>query len=173
MEVEFNDITLKNGKTIEFKDAERLLNEAADVHWEGKALCDKLNLENKKLKEFCRTLLEKNESDKKLVEGCQKECAFVLEKAIKLSEEKEKKPGWKFFKQDDDLVCDINFSDEESDDEEATPPGSPSEYTPIKQRGRKWLFNKNFELYDENLHFIKKFDSKFKLIAHFHPKNKF
>ena len=79
MEIEFNGITLKNGKYIEFKDAER---------------------------------------DKKLVEGCRKECAFVLEKAVKLCEVKENKssePGWKFFKEDDDLVCDINFSDEEDD----------------------------------------------------------
>ena len=118
MEIEFNGITLKNGKYIEFKDAERVLNEAADVHNEGKALVAHLNRENEKLKEFCKTLIEKNESDKKLVEGCRKECAFVLEKAIKLSEEKENKssePGWKFFKEDDDLVCDINFSDEEDD----------------------------------------------------------
>tara|TARA_R110000824_G_scaffold17754_1_gene71415 strand:+ start:513 stop:1172 length:660 start_codon:yes stop_codon:yes gene_type:complete len=118
MEIEFNGITLKNGKYIEFKDAERVLNEAADVHNEGKALVAHLNRENEKLKEFCKTLIEKNESDKKLVEGCRKECAFVLEKAVKLCEVKENKssePGWKFFKEDDDLVCDINFSDEEDD----------------------------------------------------------
>ena len=94
MEIEFNGIQLKNGKYIQFKDTERVLNEAMDVHQEGKALCDKLNLENKKLKEFCKTLLEKK---------------------FAIKENRAAGPGWKFFKEDDDLVCDINFSDEEDD----------------------------------------------------------
>ena len=118
IEIEFNGIELKNGKMINFKDAAQVLNEAMDVHQEGKALCDKLNRENEKLKEFCKTLIKKNESEKKLV---------------------------------DDLVCDINFSDEESDEESPPPQGKkkPSEEkcsrTYIREIGQDWFYNKNFE----------------------------
>tara|TARA_R110002167_G_scaffold53103_1_gene152580 strand:+ start:100 stop:960 length:861 start_codon:yes stop_codon:yes gene_type:complete len=175
MEIEFNGIQLKNGKYIQFKDTERVLNEAMDVHQDGKKLVDKLNRENEKLKEFCKTLIEKNESDKKLVEGCRKECAFVLEKAIKLSEEKEKKPGWKFFKLDDDLVCDINFSDEESDEESPPPQGKKKKgqcsRTYIREIGQDWFYNKNFELHHENGNFIRKFDSRDEIITYFRTSN--
>jgi len=116
--VEFNSITLENGKTIEFKNVAEIINISREAMLTGQRQLDIKDLENKKLREFCKTLLEKNESDKKLVEKCRKELqrqASNLLMKSKVKENKSSEPGWKFFKEDDDLVCDINFSDEEDD----------------------------------------------------------
>ena len=45
--------------------------------------------------------------------------------------------------------------------------------THFTQRGKGYNYTKDFELYDDDFNFIKQFDSKFKMMAHFHPKNKF
>ena len=71
-------------------------------------------------------------------------------------------------KQDDDLVCDINFSDEESDEEEE----DFMSHKTFIQRGKHYSYNEKYELYDDDFQFIKKFDSKFKMIAYFRPSNK-
>jgi len=47
------------------------------------------------------------------------------------------------------------------------------EFTHIIQRGRNWSYNKDFELYDADHNFIKKFESLTRLIGHFRPSNKF
>ena len=101
--------------------------------------------EIEKLKTFCKSLITKNEGGIK-----------TMIKSLQV-ENKE------HCREDDDLVCDINYSDEESDEEDFM-----SHQTFI-QGGKHYSYNKKFELYDDDFQFIKKFDCRLRMMAHFRP----
>ena len=139
----------RNGIQYKFKDVAKLLQEQDD----------KINRRAKeiiKLKTFCKSLITK---DKEGIKNMIKDVASSsdidnLSKIIN--------------KQDDDLVCDINFSDEESDEEEE----DFMSHKTFIQGGKHYSYNEKYELYDDDFQFIKKFDSKFKMMAYFRPSNK-
>ena len=140
----------RGGEEVNFKDVPKLLDELDGIILKDKEVIELQLKEMKKLKTFCKSLMIKNE------EGIKN-------------------------KQDDDLVCDINFSDEESDEEEEEEDFSDEEseeesdeeeedfmsHKTFIQRGEHYSYNEKYELYDDDFQFIKKFDSKFKMMAHF------
>ena len=133
----------RNGIQYKFKDIAKLLQEQDDKIKERAE-------EIKKLKTFCKSLITK---DKEGING-------VIDDLSKLIN-----------KQDDDLVCDINFSDEESDEESEEESDEEEEdfmsHKTFIQGGNHYSYNEKYELYDDDFQFIKKFDSKFKMMAHF------
>ena len=83
----------RNGNKVLFKDIPKLLDEHDDIIKMNDKIMEEQEEEIYKLKIFCKSLITKNE------EGI-KTMIKSLSKNI-----------------DDDLVCDINYSDEESDEE--------------------------------------------------------
>ena len=138
----------RNGEEISFKGVPKLLDQQDELMVTQVMLINRQEEEIKKLKTFCKSLITK---DKEVIKNMISECDKLdnLSKIIN--------------KQDDDLVCDINFSDEESDEEEE----DFMSHKTFIQRGKHYSYNEKYELYDDDFQFIKKFDSKFKMIAHF------
>ena len=103
-----------------FKDVSKLLDQQDDLMVTQVMLINRQEEEIKKLKTFCKSLMIKNEDG---IKNMIKEVASSRD-MDNLSKEINKK--------DDDLVCDINYSDEESD-EESPPPLHP---TPVLRNGQ-------------------------------------
>lgn len=92
---------VRNGSKYKFKDVSKLLDQQDDLMMTQAELIKRQEEEIKRLKTFCKSLMIKNEDG---IKNMIKEVASSsdidnLRKIIN--------------KQDDDLVCDINYSDEE------------------------------------------------------------
>ena len=135
-----------NGQDVKFKDVPKIFNEKEELIRHAQNVVELQDEEIDKLKTFCKSLITKDKDG--------------IRNMLKTLKE-----------EDDDLVCDINYSDEETDDEESDEEEEDM-MTSLKFEGKDYCYTRDFELYDDDLNFIKKFDSKFKMIAHFRPSNK-
>ena len=125
------DVNFAGGKSVEVTPKCLITGDGTSVEFKDipKLVHDK-NTEIRNLKSFCKSLLEKNQ------DAVKKACKDLNSQITK-----------------DDLVCDINYSDEESDEEEDF-----MSHTKFRSRGKHYSYNKKHELYDDDFQFIGKFN---------------
>ena len=119
------------GKEVSFKDIPDLLDEQDNIIRKRGDLLKLQSEEIEKLKIFCKSLITKDkEGIKKMIKSLQVE-------------------NKEHCREDDDLVCNINFSDEESEEDEEE--SEEEMYLPITHEGKKYAYGKNSKkLYEGN-----------------------